>query len=368
MNDNLQALVNVSQSYGRNHDYVIAGGGNTSFKNDHHLWIKASGVSLETITEDGFVKMDRSCLDELSLQQYSNNPQEREAQIKEALHRCIADDQGKRPSVETSLHNLLKQQFVVHTHPTLVNALMCSRKSRKKTQRLFGDEVLFVEYTDPGYVLFNLVERRIWEYTAKHRKTPGIIFLENHGVFVAGDTIEIIDQIYHKISRKLTEAITTPLPSRAPEDPYLDETIGMLADKTGLSAQGFSSRLIHHYVADEQAFSKVNTAFTPDQIVYCKARYLFSEAGPESVLADYRAFEEQHGYPPKVIAMKNRGIICVEENDRTVNTVFEVYNDLLKIAFLAESFGGPKAMTAAQIAFIDQWEVENYRRKMARDK
>jgi len=39
---------------------------------------------------------------------------------------------------------------------------------------------------------------------------------------------------------------------------------------------------------------------------------------------------------------------------------------ILKISFLSEYFGGPKFMTKAQIEFIDNWEVENYRRKMAK--
>jgi rhamnose utilization protein RhaD (predicted bifunctional aldolase and dehydrogenase) len=67
-----------------------------------------------------------------------------------------------------------------------------------------------------------------------------------------------------------------------------------------------------------------------------------------------------------VIAIKNRGIICVEESEKSVDTVYEVYLDMLKIAYLAENFGGAKPMTADQITFIDNWEVENYRRKIAK--
>ena len=37
----------------------------------------------------------------------------------------------------------------------------------------------------------------------------------------------------------------------------------------------------------------------------------------------------------------------------------------MKIASYAESFGGPHAMEPAWIDFIDNWEVENYRRKVA---
>jgi rhamnose utilization protein RhaD (predicted bifunctional aldolase and dehydrogenase) len=397
----LAELVKISQAYGSNPDYVIAGGGNTSFKNEEFLWIKASGTSLATITEEGFAKMDRHCLGQIAEKSYSSDPLKREAEIKEELNGCIAGPKDKRPSVETSLHNLIEKAFVVHTHPTLVNALMCSVRAHEETKKLFGDEALFVEYTDPGYILFKLVEKRIAEYKERFGKEPAIIFLENHGVFVAADTPDEIDLIYGDIFEKLNARVISPLPSgglqgagpenagleaseqkaAGPEtsdlqgagmegteqqDAGLKEYIEELTASTGLTAKGYSSRLINRFVADRRAFSRVKTAFTPDQIVYCKAYYMFCESDPDLIYEEYLEFERGHGYPPRVIAIKNRGVVCVEENEKSVETVYEVYLDMLKIAWLAENFGGAKPMTDKQITFIDTWEVENYRRKIAK--
>ena len=47
------------------------------------------------------------------------------------------------------------------------------------------------------------------------------------------------------------------------------------------------------------------------------------------------------------------------------DTILDVFEDAMKIAFLARSFGGEHPMTQAQIDFIDNWEVENYRRSVA---
>src|SRR6056297_761506 len=99
MTSNLNDLVKISQKYGKDPDYVIAGGGNTSYKNNDYLWIKASGTSLATITEDGFAKMDRSCLNKIAEKKYSTDPLKRETEIKEELHNCIVGDKSKRPSV-----------------------------------------------------------------------------------------------------------------------------------------------------------------------------------------------------------------------------------------------------------------------------
>jgi hypothetical protein len=43
-----------------------------------------------------------------------------------------------------------------------------------------------------------------------------------------------------------------------------------------------------------------------------------------------------------------------------------VFTDMMKISYLSEQFGGPHFMTDGQISFIDNWEVENYRRSVAK--
>lgn len=58
----LQDLVNISRYFGQNKQYVIAGGGNTSYKDDEKIWIKSSGTSLAGITEDSLAILDREKL------------------------------------------------------------------------------------------------------------------------------------------------------------------------------------------------------------------------------------------------------------------------------------------------------------------
>ena len=181
----LKELMDVSHLYGRNKAYVIAGGGNTSYKNAEMLWIKASGVYLDTIDENGFVALSREKLKVISEKSYSEDSSLREAEVKEDLNKAVISPKDKRPSVETSLHELIDYRFIVHTHPTKVNGLMCSNRSKEVCEELFGNRALYISYTDPGYVLFKKVSAEIQNFKKKHHVIPHLIFLENHGVFVA---------------------------------------------------------------------------------------------------------------------------------------------------------------------------------------
>lgn len=207
----LEELVEISQFYGRDNRFVIAGGGNTSYKNVEKIWVKASGSSLATITEEGFAILDRAKLNEMSEKVYSSNPVEREEEVKNDLAAANLT-KDKRPSVETSLHNIIGYAYVVHLHPTLVNALMCSQNAESELRKLFGEKALFVEYTDPGYVLFKKVNEKLKAYRATYNEEPHVIWLQNHGIFVAADTTEEIKALYADIFSTLEKAIKSPLP------------------------------------------------------------------------------------------------------------------------------------------------------------
>jgi rhamnose utilization protein RhaD (predicted bifunctional aldolase and dehydrogenase) len=97
-------LIEISKYYGKNKDFVVAGGGNTSFKDDDTIWIKASGQHLALMNEDGLVALNRQKLQAISTSIYSEDPHVREEQVKEDMFRSITD-RGikKRPSFEAEL-------------------------------------------------------------------------------------------------------------------------------------------------------------------------------------------------------------------------------------------------------------------------
>jgi len=163
---------------------------------------------------------------------YSRDADTREEEVKRDMLSCIISPHEKRPSVETSLHDCINFPFVVHTHPTLVNAVMCSMLAEDTVHRLFGNSVLYVEYTDPGYILF----KKLRAYTTIYRRfshAPEIIFLQNHGVFVAGRTIDNIKNTYESIEQKIKNELHQMYPDPSHTASTLEQICNAIASETG---------------------------------------------------------------------------------------------------------------------------------------
>ncbi|MFC2089896.1 SDR family NAD(P)-dependent oxidoreductase [Bacteroidota bacterium] len=375
----LNDLVEISRYYGSNKDYTLAGGGNTSYKNEEFIWVKASGAELATITEDGFAQLFRKKVQLVAEKLYSDDAQQREVEVKEDLIAANVNlKTGKRPSVETSFHEIIRYAFVVHMHPTMTNALMCAQDSEKETRRIFGDEVLYIRFA-PGYELFMLVKEALAEYRRKFTHDPKIIFLENHGVFVCADNTLEIKELYSYI----TESIQKNIPSlkdfevlEIPDDvsTFLPYMRMKLSQETPKAAFIRHTALHQHFYESRETFAGVSGPFTPDIIVYCKSAYLYIDesASPEAIIKAFdlalETFVATHEFIPKIVLVKGYGLIVFEDNARSAEIALEVYEDLMKVSYYSRVFGGPRFLAKERITFIDNWEVENFRRKMSMGK
>jgi NAD(P)-dependent dehydrogenase (short-subunit alcohol dehydrogenase family) len=130
--------------------------------------------------------------------------------------------------------------------------------------------------------------------------------------------------------------------------------------------------LISKYYINQQEFHKISLPLIPDIIVYCRSRFLYIEhsSTAEKILDSFKnqlpRFLNEYGYLPKVVIIKDMGVFAIDETCSTAETTLDVYEDLIRICHYALQCGGIKFLTPEQVAFIDQWEVENYRRKIAK--
>ncbi|MBR4933571.1 MAG: class II aldolase, partial [Clostridia bacterium] len=369
---NLETLVSFSRRYGADENFVLAGGGNTSYKDDVNLYIKGSGTSLAQMTEDKFVKMNRAALADIWTKTYSDVTADREAEVLADL--MLAREPGesaKRPSVETLLHDLFPQKFVLHVHPASVNGLTCSVNAKAAALELFP-ECVWVDESEPGYVLAALCRGELSAYAEKMGKAANLVFLQNHGVFFAADSEAELDALVADVMAKIDAQIKTR-PDFSDVEVCLDTAaeiapaIRMLYDENGMAKVKFeATKTVLDFAASEEAFAPLKSPLSPDHIVYCKAEPLFVEYdGVDSLKAAFDAFVARRSFKPKVIFVKGIGMFTVGATVKEAATAAAVWRDAMKITVFAESFGGVSHMKPALADFIVNWEVESYRSKVS---
>ncbi|MDR0721326.1 MAG: class II aldolase/adducin family protein [Treponema sp.] len=377
----IEVLVTLSRYYGSNPEYVVAGGGNTSFKDESTLFIKSSGIALAEICAEDFVQMDRAGLATIWEQAYPAGSDAREAAVlADMMAARKPGETAKRPSVETLLHDLFPFSYVVHTHPALVNGLTCSCTGEQAARKLFGDQAIWIPSINPGYVLALAVKKAL---AVAPKPVPSIILLQNHGVFVGADSAEGIQERYHHIMDTLRACIQgePDLSERTASygaSPEIACLLRELAAKTAPQRNApwqvcfERNAALSTFIRDASSFYPVSSALTPDHIVYAGSDPLFipvfDTPASDVVRVIQEAWEghlDKTGMIPKIVAVQGLGAFGIGTGEKAPHRALELFTDALKVAVYAQAFGGVCFMSPDKIRFINTWEVEQYRSQVA---
>jgi len=348
----LEALAALSREFGTG-DYVKAGGGNSSAKTAETIYVKPSGINMRDARAQDFVAIDRAKLASLYAATPPDEADPRERLVKELTLAAVRKESPGRPSVEAPLHDSFQATFVMHTHPATVNGMTCARDGRSACAKLFGD-AMWIEYTDPGYVLAMRLRQRLGEYVSQRGREPAAVFLQNHGLIVAEDTPDDIRRTHKTIKERIedfygragvrTELRIGPMPSKD----TVDAVSARLREALGHDAA---------HIRASGPFAVAGGPISPDHVVYARARALVGEA----TARDVKTFRGRHGYAPRVIAC-SAGVFAVGATGKSAAAAMELAMDAALVEQLAQAFGGIRYMDQRAVNFIDNWEVEAYRR------
>ena len=356
--ENLDKLAAMSNKYGADSAFVLAGGGNTSFKTKDKLYVKGSGTSLASIKPEDFVVMERAALDSMWDKTYPSNEKQRESEVLSDMMAARAPGENRRPSVETLLHNLFPQKYVLHVHPTLVNGLTCSKSGKKLASELFPDSV-WVDECKPGYILAAECKKAM--EGAKNKVS--LLFLGNHGVFFAGNSPEEIDKLCDRVMLTLSAQI-----KEQPDFTEAETDIARAAELAPVIRTLWGEKAIVTFMHEKAVmdFKPETESASPDHIVYAKAKYLIldKDADIDTVKSGLAAFESENGYKARIVYVKGVGAFACGEDLKAAYTAAEVFRDLVKVTVYAKSFGGYKPLKAELRRFIISWEAESYRAKV----
>lgn len=395
----LEQVAELSRRFGHDPQFSRVGGGNSSVKADGVLYVKPSGTSLGSLSADALMPLDMKPLLTLLNGDPDAAPAGSEAVMQVAMAARLRPVGERRPSVECLFHALIPRRFVLHTHPTIVNAACCARDGSLIAEQLFGDTALWVDYVDPGLPLARAISeaRRRFEHQTG-RAAPDVVLLQNHGLIVAGDdapavahaSVEAVRAVRRHLDRlggvpsearargaAPAPGAPSPVASRRRIDTIGPFLRGALSTGPRLKAVTFddSDDAIRLASSAEGRGLVVGGPLTPDQIVYAGSWPLWLElpagAGEDRVVTAIRAALADHvqtrGEAPSVVVVKGLGLFVAGDAARQAQAGRDVYLDATRIGLAALRLGGVRVLTPNERQFIEGWEAEAYRRGIEAD-
>ena len=383
-------IIKVAHHFG-GPEFSRAGGGNASYKADGVLHIKPSGTSLQTLRAEDLVPLKLDVL----LETLDKPAEEGVDPVRAAAERArVGVDDGRRPSVEILFHALLPEPLVIHLHPLTANALTCNEQTHELAKAIFGDAAIVVDYTDPGVPLARAVEQARTDYATRTGATPpGLILLRNHGIIAAGQTADEVIDLVEQATDKIRAAIDArPLVSRRRRPTTFDrgqdeseidqeesQRVAEIIQAVAPHLRGLlgSPERLAVVTSDSSALVRAETRLDamadgpliPDQIVYAGSmpcvvapRYASLVEQVTQAVASYRW---DYGHDPVIVVFPGKVVFAVGPDLASARNCLDCFTDALRVTRDANRLGKVQVMDARQRGFIETWEAESYRRKIA---
>lgn len=327
-----EQVANYSAVIGSDPLLIQGAGGNVSWKDGSTMWIKASGTWLsDSLDKDIFVPIDIP----QTLALISAGASD--------LNSARIGDSPLRPSIETCLHALLPQRFVVHFHAVevIAHAVMQDAQEQLK-QRLAGLDWAWVDYVKPGPDLARAVTA-----TIAGAQAPDILVLGNHGLVVAADTLEQLDALRVEVIKRCALA-----PRTVPPAVELDT---LAAQWTHLGYGLPQETRCHALATDEACLKLAATAWVmyPDHAVFLGAYAAILDSPWDQPRAP--------GKMPECIIVPGRGVLVRNNFSAGQHSMLACFAD---VALRIKDVSQVAPLAAEQIADLLNWDAEKYRQSL----
>lgn len=337
----LSEFCEISHYAGMREDLVQAGGGNSSIKiSDCEMLIKSSGYTLSEVNKNrGYSVVNYKKTMEY-VKGMKNDCSEQEV-LKQILCR------GEKPSIEVFLHAMMSR-CTLHTHPIAVGMVVSRKSWKEELERIFPDAI-FIEYATPGIELARLCYSQIKE------KKVNIVFLQNHGLIISGETAREVQQETEKVIQKIEQY----LGNRRWNEMETTE----LAEKLKICIPEFEKNVylarderIYNILKENQYFCE-DLVVSPDMVVYCSEKMLCLRQ--ENIEEDIKEFYEIYGIPATVSL--NGHVYIIAESKKKASEI----ESLLAFGMQIVQFNQKQELNMlsnAERKFLRGWEAEKYRR------
>ncbi len=397
--DELGLLVYRSRLIGRAPKLCVWGGGNTSAKGyatdfrgrrRQVVFVKGSGSDLKTSERRDYPAL---LLDDVlpALAVSSMTDEE----MVDYLAHCTLDPKAPRPSIEALLHAFIPERDIDHTHADAILALTNTTRPREIARRVFGDELLYIPYIKPGFLLAKLV-------ASEYRKHPGAkgALLVNHGLITWGPnarasyerTIEMVSRAERAIARHLrgrnvlggprVESLSPHTRAAWLEEhlPHLRRAVSRRQKK--ILAFSTSPKILIYVNSRLAPQASQAGAATPDHMLRVKRVPLFLppranareiDRAAERYAAAHRRYYERFRRPgmpmldpyPRVILVPGVGMVTTGKDLAEARIVSEIYDHAMDIQIGACAVDRYRSLPLAKAFETEYWSLELYKLSLA---
>ncbi|MBN4079321.1 bifunctional aldolase/short-chain dehydrogenase [Beggiatoa alba] len=397
--DPVAMRVYSSRLLGREPALVLHGGGNTSVKAEVTdlfgdskpvLHVKGSGWDLATIEALGFAPV---CLN--TLKRMAELPALSDPDMVRVQRAAMTDPAAPNPSVEAILHAIIPFTFVDHTHADAVVTLTNTPGGEARIGALYGERVLIVPYTMPGFVLAKV----IWQMTqaVDWSQLDGMVLM-NHGVFSFADDarssyekmIELVTMAEDALAREKADvARAERIPAEAVSSVVSD--LLQLADLRRAVSRARGLPGVVRWDASPEALGFANLPnvadiasrgpLTPDHVIRTKRVPLLlntkGKAEPEAAIKDYaddyRAYFARNvthaltclDPAPRWAVWPGRGTLAFGTRVKEADIIGDISAHTIRAIQYAECLGGWQALPETDIFEVEYWDLEQAKLRKA---
>lgn len=330
---NHKAVSDLCARVARDSLIVQGGGGNASWKEASVLWVKASGTRLgDANIRDIFMPVDLTHLQErLALGDFNVEP------------RSLGGD-GSRPSIETLLHALMPQKYVLHVHAIDPLAILVREDAEASLIECMTSKLtwVFVEYHKPGGTLAQAIKDN-----ASQLDQVDVIFMANHGIVVAADTVNDLE---NKLNEVLELTRQTPCSLEANLPLIKKEPTELAKNYQFSESEAVNSLAVNR---DLLRLCKSHWVMYPDHAIFLGAR--------PTCISDARTIESA-ALNENVIFLEGAGVLIRKGANPAVVEQLQCYCDVLARVGITMSM---RALTDQQIGELLDWDAEKYRQLQA---
>ncbi|MEX0748125.1 MAG: bifunctional rhamnulose-1-phosphate aldolase/short-chain dehydrogenase, partial [Rhodothermales bacterium] len=408
--DPVELLVYRSNLLGSDWRITNTGGGNTSAKllevdplTDEEvevLWVKGSGGDLRTARKEHFASLYQARL--LALQEKYGRFVERgpktpaEDEMVGLYSHASFNLNGRAPSIDTPLHAFIPFAHVDHMHPISVIALATAKDGPALTKKVYGDEVVWLNWQRPGFELGLELQRVCAEFP----EAKGAV-LGGHGLINWAEdgrecyrlTLRLINQAEEYLAR-FDRGLDTfggdlhadldESERRAVLVEILPWLRGRLSRSKRVVATVESSPDVLQFVNSEKAVDLAELGTScPDHFLRTKIKPLYARwdaatesvarlkeklaAGIEQYERDYAAYYEScrrpgsppmRGGEPTVILIPGLGMIGWGKSKSESRVTAEFYRCAIGVMRGAESVSRYTALPRQEAFDIEYWALE----------